>query len=301
VTRNISSLFIRQIAAPAKAILFITMILLNFQPCGCRAQASEPAPSVFVPSLFDPHNRPVASESGPKGGTRPIRFLTSDDYPPFETLGADGILRGFNVDVARAICDELKLACSIQPRRWDTLLDALAAGEGDAVIASLKSTEATRSRVRFTAPYYLTPGRFIALAGAAPVDARPEGLLRAKIGVEAGTAHEAFLQKFFTRSTLVAFPDRATLLEALRAGKIDLAFGDAVSLAIWMNDPRAGECCAFRGGPYLEPAFFGEGVGIALRPEDEDLRRSLNRALQRLDERGALTELYLKYFPIGFY
>jgi polar amino acid transport system substrate-binding protein len=68
-----------------------------------------------------------------------------------------------------------------------------------------------------------------------------------------------------------------------------------------MNDAQAEACCAFQGGPYLEPAYFGEGVGMAVRPDDEDLRQALNWALQRLEERGVMTELYLKYFPIGIY
>ncbi|HUO53906.1 MAG TPA: transporter substrate-binding domain-containing protein [Rhodoblastus sp.] len=251
-----------------------------------------------MPSLFDPHNRPVAPAAE---ALKPIRFLTADDYPPFEFLGPDGALAGFNVDLARAICGELKVACAIQPRRWDNLLDALEAKEGDAIIASLKETPATLARARFTSPYYLTPARFVALKAAKEMDARPEALRQATIGVVAGSAHEAFLKKFFARSTVETFADRDALMAALRERKIDLAFGDAVSFAIWMNDPRAQDCCVFRGGPFLEPAYFGEGVGIAVRPDDDSLRRTLNWALQRLDERGALTELYLKYFPIGFY
>jgi polar amino acid transport system substrate-binding protein len=255
------------------------------------------------------------------GAPKLIRFLTADDYPPFEFIGADGNLSGYNIDVARAICEELKRACTIQPRRWDNLLDALEAKEGDAVIASLKETAETRQRAIFTSAYYLTPARFVALAKAWPIDARamsfpraassgeiategemrPESLGKARIGVEKGSAHEAFLRAFFARSQVQTYPDRAALMTALREGAVDFVFGDAISLAIWMNDPKAEQCCVFRGGPFLEPAYFGEGVGMEVRPDDEDLRRTLNWALQRLDERGVMAELYLKYFPISIY
>jgi polar amino acid transport system substrate-binding protein len=290
--------FIRHITAVAKLFTLILWISIACQPSDCLAQAPAPGGDVFVPSLFDPHNR--AGVFGP-AVKRPIRFLTADDYPPFEFLGADGNLSGYNIDVARAICEELQVACAIQPRRWDNLLDALEAKEGDAIIASLKETTASRQHVRFTTPYYLTPARFVGLAGARAFDVRPEGLRDVRIGVEAGGAHEAFLRAFFTRSTFTAYPDRAKLMAALREKQIDLAFGDAIGLAIWMNDPQSRQCCAFQGGPYLEPAYFGEGVGVAVRPDDEDLRRTLNWALQRLDERGVMTELYLKYFPMGIY
>jgi polar amino acid transport system substrate-binding protein len=296
VTEDRSSFVIRQRSATAKVFCLTFCFFVLFQPGGCIGRAETQDFRVFVPSLYDPHNRPAAP-AAPKS----IRFLTADDYPPFEFMGADGALAGFNVDLARAICGELKAACTIQPRRWDNLLDALEAKEGDAIVASMKETVAARSRAQFTAPYYLTPARFVSLAGKGTIDVRPEALRQTKIGVEAGSAHEAFLKVFFPRSTIGAFPDRAALLAALREGKIDLAFDDAVSLAVWMNDPASIACCVFQGGPFLEPAYFGEGIGIAVRPDDDELRRTLNWTLQRLDERGVLTELYLKYFPVGFY
>ena len=141
----------------------------------------------------------------------------------------------------------------------------------------------------------------MSLAGAGKLDVRPEALRNMTVGVVAGSAHEAFLKRFFAPATVKAFPDRAALLSALRDKKIDLGFGDAVTFAIWMNDPRSGNCCVFQGGPFLEPDFFGRGVGIGVRPEDENLRPALNWALQQLGDNGKLNELYLKYFPIGFY
>ncbi|MDR3558765.1 MAG: transporter substrate-binding domain-containing protein, partial [Candidatus Pacebacteria bacterium] len=108
-----------------------SMFFLWFLASGASGFAAPP------PALFDPQNRPVAA-----GADAPnqIRFLTADDYPPFEFLGADGALAGFNIDLARAICAELKATCTIQPRRWDNLLDALDAKEGDAIVASLRDT-----------------------------------------------------------------------------------------------------------------------------------------------------------------
>ncbi len=96
------------------------------------ARAETPNSSIFLPSLFDSHNRLDAPAAG---AVKQIRFLTADDYPPFEFMGPDGTLAGFNVDLARAICDELQASCTIQPRRWDNLLDAMKSKDGDALIA----------------------------------------------------------------------------------------------------------------------------------------------------------------------
>ncbi|MFO0000197.1 MAG: transporter substrate-binding domain-containing protein, partial [bacterium] len=85
---------------------------------------------------------------------RTIRFITDDEYPPFAFPGADGALMGFNVDLARAVCEELRLPCTIQTRRFDTILGAIEAGQADAAIASIAATPAARARVDFTAAYY---------------------------------------------------------------------------------------------------------------------------------------------------
>ena len=87
----------------------------------------------------------------------------------------------------------------------------------------------------------------------------------------------------------------------MRAGSIDALFGDGLSLAVWLNGSSSENCCAFRGGPYTESRFFGEGVGFALRKEDGKLRRALDWALARLAARGVYAELYMKYFPVGVY
>ena len=91
-----------------------------------------------------------------------IRFLTEADYPPFDYSGPDGNPAGFNVDLARLICDEIKVSCTIQARSFGSLFDALNDNRGDAVIASIAPTAEARQRADFTDPYYRTPARFVA-------------------------------------------------------------------------------------------------------------------------------------------
>ena len=97
-----------------------------------------------------------------------IRFLTTDDFPPFHFALADGSLAGFDIDLARAICSDLKLACTIQARRFDTVLPQIEQGRDDAAIAAIADTPATRNAVAFTAPYYTTPARFVAAGRPTP-------------------------------------------------------------------------------------------------------------------------------------
>jgi polar amino acid transport system substrate-binding protein len=286
--------FIQEFRRRAKRTGATLLIFNIFLASGCIFGPVRAQGELFLPAFSDPHRR--AEAPGPEG-KKPLRFLTSDDYPPFQFVDPQGALAGFNIDVARAICEQLQASCTIQPRRWDNLLDALEAKEGDALIASMKPAVA-KGRAIFTEPYYFTPARFVVAVGSEPLDPRPEGMAAKKIGVEAGGAHEAFLRKFFPRAVVVAFQSRAQMMQALTEKQVDAGFGDAISLSLWMNDSPG---FVFSGGPWLEPAYFGEGIGIGVAPDDQENRRRLNWALQKLDESGKLTEFYLKYFPIAIY
>ncbi len=259
-------------------------------------QGVAPSRSVVVPGFWDPRRRP---ERPDLSRIQTIRFLTDLDYPPFDYAGQDGNPAGFNVDLARRICDEIKVSCTIQARPFNTLLDALNENRGDAVIASIAPTAETRRRADFSDPYYRTPARFVARADSPLGDVLPERLEGMKVAVIAGTAHEAFLKAMFTEAEVRPYPNAEAARDALRRKDVDLLFGDGIALAFWLNGTDSGGCCAFRGGPFLESRYFGEGVGIAVKRGNDLLRQSLNWALFRLWENGSYTDLWLRYFPIS--
>jgi len=76
-------------------------------------------------------------------------------------------------------------------------------------------------------------------------------------------------------------------------------FGDAISLAFWLNGTDSENCCAFRGGAYMDSRYFGEGIGIAVKRGNDLMRLAMNWALFRVWEQGRFTDLWLRYFPIS--
>jgi polar amino acid transport system substrate-binding protein len=262
------------------------------------APAPPPARGLVVPGFWDPRRRP---ERPDLSRIQTIRFLTESDYPPFDYAGPDGNPAGFNVDLARLICEELKVSCTIQARGFGGLLDSLNDNRGDAVIASLAITPQNRARVDFTDRYYRTPARFIARKEVLLDQITPEAIAGRRVAVAAGTAHEAYLRDFFPETVIRSYPNVETALAALKRAEVEMMFGDGVSLAYWLNGTGSADCCVFRGGPFTESRYFGEGVGIAVKRGNENLRRALDYALFRVWEKGTYTDLYLRYFPISFY
>lgn len=226
-----------------------------------------------------------------------IRFLTDSDYPPFNYIDEDNVLTGFNVDVARAVCLELAAACDIQARPWAELLPALRRGETDAVVASHAITASTLRIVDFTDRYYHTPARFAGKRGGR-LDMTPEGLEGRKLAVTKGTAHEAYLRTFFRDSSIRAFETPELARDALITGAAELLFDDGISLAFWLNGTASKACCEFKGGPFGEARYFGDGVAIAVNKEDPQLKLLMNAALKRIRESGRFEELLLRYFPL---
>jgi polar amino acid transport system substrate-binding protein len=278
--------------------LLVVGVLLAAIPVvlGGTASSQSPESEVRVPGFWDPRRRPERPDLTRL--SKVIRFLTETDYPPFNFAAPDGTLQGFNVDLARAMCEELKVGCTIQMRRFETLIASLNENRGDAVIASIAATAALREKADFTDPYYRTPARFVGRRDA-EIDPVPEKLEGRKVAVVTGTAHEAFLKTLFTEAELRAYPNMEVARLALRRGDVDLLFGDGISLAFWLNGTDSENCCEFRGGPYLDSRYFGGGTGIAVRKGNDAMRLALNWALFRVWEQGRFTDLWLRYFPIN--
>ncbi|WP_295559764.1 transporter substrate-binding domain-containing protein [uncultured Hyphomicrobium sp.] len=246
--------------------------------------------------------------SSPDGAAQPaeprrfvIRFLTEGEFPPFNYYDDEGVLSGFNVDLARAICLEAGAACDIKVRPWEELIIGLRRGDADAVIAAHRVTAGGLAEVDFSDRYFYTPGRFAARKGGDVTDVGPDELDGVTIGVAKGTAHEAFVKAFYRDSRIVVFENPELAREALQQEKVDLVFDDAISLAFWLNGSLSRQCCEFKGEAFLEPKYFGDGLAVALPRNDPQIKILINNALKRVRQSGRFQELVERYFPVRIY
>ena len=239
-----------------------------------------------------------------------LRVGVEGAYPPFSEVAADGKgLKGFDIDVANALCEELKARCELVRQDWERIQDGLLARETDLVVASLSMTDERRQRYAFTDKYYGVPAKFVARKGAPPVfpagrdaAAAPTALSGVRVGVQERTAQaDALVERYAGAAEILRYPSLPAALDALARGEVRLVLGDALALELGFLKTPEGEGYEFVGPGLADPARFGEGIGVAVRKEDEGLRSRLNEAIGRLRASGRYQELAGRYFGFDIY
>jgi len=248
-----------------------------------------------LPNHFDP----TARQDVPDLGAVPaIRFLTTDDFPPFNYRAPNGELAGFNVDLARAVCQVLDAACTIQVWPFEQSAAALADNQGDVLLAGLAIDAENGARFDFSQIYLMFPARFVVRSGdVAAFDVN--ALDQRVIALRKGSNQALFATRYLKGVKLAPFKTEIEALQMVASGAAYAYFGDAMRASFWLNDNP--DCCAFAGDAYFRPDLFGEGLAAAFPISRNNVRRAFNSALVRLKRNGTLDELYLRWFPVSFY
>ena len=232
-----------------------------------------------------------------------IRIAMEGKFPPFEELDSKGNLKGFNVDIANALCAEMKAKCSLVRFDWDALIPALNAKKADAILSSMSITEDRLKLVDFTDKYSQTGAFFIAKQHRLPyVYLNAKRLSGLKLGVQQDTTYDRYCTtKFGSGSTIVRFKSTQEMYDALISGQIDVVMDDSVAGYYGFLQTPKGQGFEFVGSSVSDTKFFGEGQGIAIRKGDKALRERFNTALKTILENGVYQDIQHKYFVFSVY
>ncbi len=230
-----------------------------------------------------------------------IRFGIEGAYPPFSKTEADGSLSGFDVDMANALCEELKAQCKIVPQDWDGLIPSLLARKYDAIIAGMDITEERKVKVDFTGKYAHIPSKFITKKGSG-LEITQEGLKGQKVGVQRATTHDKYLTATYGDNVeIVRYNSFDDAYLDLANGRIVAVMGDVSALEEGVINQAGGDAYEFVGPAFSDPKWFGEGMGVAVRKQDQDLRDKLSQAIKDLRASGKYQDISAKYFTFDVY
>jgi arginine/ornithine transport system substrate-binding protein len=226
-----------------------------------------------------------------------IRIGVEGSYPPFNTLDKDGHVSGFDVDIANALCAQLKAQCTFVVQDWDGMIPALMAKKFDTVISSMSITEARKQKVAFTGKYYNGPARFVVRKGAA-WDFSPAGMKGRRIGVPSATIFDAYVTDVYEKQgvKVIRYAKQEDTFLDLAAGRVDTVLADVVTIRESFFKTAAGANFEIQGPALMDVKYFGEGAGIATRKTDLDLRDQLDAAIKAIRANGTYDRIMKKYF-----
>lgn len=230
----------------------------------------------------------------------PLRIATEGAYPPFNARTADGDLVGFDVDIARALCDRMERACVFVVQDWEGMIPGLLARRYDAVVASMAITEERKRKVAFTDRYYATRPAIV-VPRDSPIEAATDaGLAGRSIGAQSGTTHANYAEAKFPSARLKLYPIPLSYQEELQNGRLDAAIDDLILLRGW-TDSDAGKCCRVLASLPVDTAINGEGIGIAVRKTSPELTDAFNAAIAAIRADGTYRRINDAYFPFDIY
>ncbi len=221
-----------------------------------------------------------------------LRVGTEGAYPPFNDVGPDGELKGFDIDIAKALCAEMGRECEFVTKEWDRIIEGLRAGEYDCIIASMSVTLGRTKKVDFTDPYYKNKLRFVGAEGRRikPTEASLEGLT---VGAQTEAIAAQWLQQNMSNTVEIRrFETQEAAYDALAAGKVDAVLADMLVSYDWLQSDE-GSDFEFKG----DPVYSGDKIAIAVRKDDDELKRKLDRALDAIQEDGTYRRIRKRYFP----
>jgi polar amino acid transport system substrate-binding protein len=195
----------------------------------------------------------------------------------------------------------LQATCTIQVVPFDELIEALNSGRGDAIISGLIANEKTRADFVFSKSYLRFPGRFVKLRTNSDAFNFDEGLIGQKIGTVSGSGQEKLIRSYFPEATIIGFATEQLLASDLIAGKLDLLFGDGMSLSFWLNGNASKACCTFVGSPYYAQIVLGEGMRIAAMNSRPEVILAINKSLEAIQKKQGFDEFFLRFFPYNFF
>ena len=232
---------------------------------------------------------------------RNIRLLTDSDFPPFSYETPEGKTAGVSVDLALAACTVLKANCVVIVKPFNDLLPALINNEGDVIVSGLRIDEAILKNATMTRPYFWSVGRFAVRVGSQLRGSDIRNLAGKRIGYVANSSHGAWLEKYYSRSTLMPFPNEAEMNEALRTGALDVSFGDGLRLIYWLAGSSSRGCCKALDGAFVDRQFFSRNLSFLTRRDDLETVKAFDYALDRLQEKGKSAEIFSRYLPTGLW
>lgn len=267
----------------ANSTLLGAMTVASLALVGCQKPAEKSAETAAASGTAS-----TASYTSVAGKT--IHIATEGTYKPFSTTKADGSLSGFDVELMRALCDEMKAKCEIKPQDWDGLLPGLIAKKYDAVIDAISITKERQAQVDFTDPYFTNTLVFVTKKGSTINPDDPAQIESNKVAAQRSTLSTQWMENTHPKAKLNLYENLDQAFMDLAAGRSTMMISDKAPAYYWLTTPE-GQGFEVKG----KEIDVDDKMAIALQ-KNSPLREDFNKAIAAVKANGTYDKIYQSYF-----
>lgn len=222
-------------------------------------------------------------------------WATEATYPPFESVNAKGEMVGADIEIAKALCQQMKTDCKFVNAPWDSLIPSLKIGKFDVIWGGMQITTEREKQVDFTKSYYDNPVMFVAKTNPG-FTISPEGLKGKTIGVQLGNTMQYYL--YDTYGKIIHIKTYGSIQQAfldLKNGRLDAVLSDQPVIQVWLNTDDNKKHFAYLGKPIVSKKYYANGNGIAVAKGNTVLLAQLNAGIDAMKKSGQLHSIIDKY------
>jgi lysine/arginine/ornithine transport system substrate-binding protein len=232
-----------------------------------------------------------------------IKFGVDPTYPPFESLSPSGAFEGFDIDLGKAICADLKVKCVFVQQGFDGIIPALQARKFDAVLSSMTVTPDRAKQIDFSSEMYNEPTSLIAKKGSGllPTAASLKGKT---VGVESGTIQESYAKAYWQPNgvTVVSYPGQDQVYADLLSGRLDASLQDSVEADYgFLKTPKGSDYALAANVTYDPKDVLGSFIAIGIRKDEPLLKAKIDKAIAAIIKSGEYKTIEAKYFNFDVY
>ena len=236
-----------------------------------------------------------------------LRVGAECTYFPFNYRTADGVLTGYDIDVAKGIMEIIGADVKFVCQKWDGMIPALLANKFDLVIASMSITDKRKQKIDFSIPYRVSVGQFVGKKDAnlnlfnSDGSPNPASFKGVELGLERATTYANWVEANIPKANVMLYDSNEALYLDLQNGRTDIIMTNPMKAFLKFLSKDKGKKFTFVSPPLDDPKLFGIGVGVGIAKGKENLLKRINDALKELIKNGSLEKYSLNYFPFAIH
>lgn len=220
--------------------------------------------------------------------SKTLKIAGDNNYPPYEYIDINGVYKGFNVDIIRAIAIELGLDVELIPTSWENAVSMLSNGEVDAIQGMTLSPE--RDVLFDFSDEIVVNSQSIFVLSETTYISDLKDLNGKKVSVQDDDITSEIL-KDYPDIEVIGKINQYQAIELLLDGEVDAFIGNRLT-GIY-NVQRFGLTESIKiVGETLSTTPYSIAVGNG----NKDLQNLFNDGLVAIKENGTYNKIYSKWF-----